>query len=104
MRDEGGDGCGFGLDPALASVPVGDLIAMPDEPGELCLGGPGVAPGYLDRPELSEERFVPGPFAPDRLYKTGDLVRLLETGERGFLLERGLSERQAEERRLAARP
>jgi amino acid adenylation domain-containing protein len=49
--------------------------------GELYIGGDGVATGYLDRPELTESRFVPNPFKPGtRMYKTGDLVRYRPDG------------------------
>ena len=52
------------------------------------IGGPGVALGYLHRPELTAERFVPDPFADDgeaRLYRTGDLVRWRPDGNIEFL-------------------
>ena len=57
-------------------------------PGELCLGGAGVARGYLDRPELTAERFVPHPHATSpgaRLYRAGDLARWLPDGSLEFL-------------------
>jgi aspartate racemase len=57
-------------------------------PGELYTGGDGVARGYLERPELNAERFVPDPFSsePDaRLYKTGDLARYLKSGDIEFI-------------------
>jgi amino acid adenylation domain-containing protein len=66
------------LDPAGRPVPLG-------LPGELCLGGAGVADGYLGRPDLTAERFVPDPFAPGRIYRTGDLARVLPDGRLAFL-------------------
>ncbi|MBL0388673.1 amino acid adenylation domain-containing protein [Tumebacillus sp. ITR2] len=54
----------------------------PGVPGELYVGGSGVARGYLNREHLTEERFVENPYRPqERLYKSGDLVRLLPNGE-----------------------
>ena len=53
------------------------------EPGEICLGGAGLARGYLGREELTRERFVESPMGPDgppRLYRTGDLGRWEEDG------------------------
>ncbi|MEY4518514.1 MAG: hypothetical protein RLZZ499_1113, partial [Cyanobacteriota bacterium] len=64
------------LDANLQPVPIG-------VPGELHIGGDGVTKGYLNRSELTEEKFISNPFssAPNsKLYKTGDLVRFLPNG------------------------
>jgi amino acid adenylation domain-containing protein len=57
-------------------------------PGEIYVGGGGVARGYLHRPELTAERFIPHPFSAERgarLYRTGDLARYLPEGELEYL-------------------
>jgi amino acid adenylation domain-containing protein len=87
-------------DDALAVVPIGAPIAntaihiLDDRrrrvpvgiPGELYIGGVQVAVGYVNRDDLTVERFVPDPFDPcGRLYKTGDLARWLPNGQVEFL-------------------
>ena len=66
------------LDEYLQPVPVG-------VPGELHIGGAGLAQGYLNRPELTQDKFIPNLFDNSKLYKTGDLVRYLPDGNIEFL-------------------
>ncbi len=69
------------LDEQLRQVPIGEV-------GELHIGGAGLAKGYLNRPELTAEKFISHPFSNEpeaRLYKTGDLVRYLADGQIAFV-------------------
>ncbi|MCU1463450.1 MAG: non-ribosomal peptide synthetase [Acidimicrobiales bacterium] len=89
-RDDGGP-------PTIGHPVAGGVALVLDRHGELCpvgipgeihLGGPGVARGYLGRPELTAERFVPHPRAPGpsgRLYRTGDRGRWLPSRELEYL-------------------
>ncbi|MCY8981666.1 fengycin non-ribosomal peptide synthetase FenD [Bacillus halotolerans] len=55
-------------------------------PGELYIGGEGVARGYLNRDDLTAARFVPNPYLPgDRLYRTGDLAKRLASGDLEYM-------------------
>ncbi|GAA0942730.1 amino acid adenylation domain-containing protein [Actinocorallia libanotica] len=65
------------LDEGLRPLPCG-------VPGELCVGGAGLAFGYLNRPELTAERFTTLP-SGERIYRTGDLARFRADGELEFL-------------------
>jgi len=90
------------LDPNVTSIPIGRPISntrafVLDEnrqpvpigvSGELCLGGDGLARGYLNRATLTEEKFISDPFTQDidsRLYRTGDLCRWRADGNLEFL-------------------
>ncbi|MFF2807624.1 amino acid adenylation domain-containing protein [Streptomyces sp. NPDC058000] len=66
------------LDERLRPVP-------PGTPGELYIGGDGVADGYHGRPDLTAQKFLDDPFAPGRVYRTGDLVRQLPDGRLAYL-------------------
>jgi len=68
------------LDEGMREVPVGT-------PGEIYIGGLGVARGYRNRPDLTQERFIPNPFEGDtsRLFKTGDSAQRLADGQIAFL-------------------
>ncbi len=75
------NGRAYVLDRFGAPVPIGVR-------GELCIGGVGVARGYLNHPDLTAERFVPDPYCDTpgaRIYKTGDLARYLPNGNIEFL-------------------
>ncbi|MBT8342953.1 MAG: amino acid adenylation domain-containing protein [Desulfatitalea sp.] len=87
-----------GIGASIIGVPIPDLstyvvderlqLLPPGIPGELVVGGAGLARGYHARPELTAERFVKDPFSSKeggRLYRSGDLVRLLPTGELDYL-------------------
>lgn len=84
------------LDPAGAPVP--DEI-----PGELCIGGAGLARGYYERPDLTAAAFEPDPTGPAgaRRYRTGDLVRRRSDGELEFL---GRMDRQVKVRGYRVEP
>jgi amino acid adenylation domain-containing protein len=89
-------------DPRRGSVPIGRPIAntqlyvldpdmnpvSPGVMGELYIGGAGVGRGYLNRPELTQQKFLPDPFSGRsgaRLYRTGDLARYRQDGTLEFL-------------------
>jgi amino acid adenylation domain-containing protein len=69
----------FILDPLHQLVPIGFL-------GEICIGGNGLARGYLNNPELTADKYVDNPFRPgERMYKTGDIGRWQPDGHVLFM-------------------
>jgi len=69
------------LNKKLMPVPIGI-------PGELYIGGDGISPGYLNLPNMTDERFIPNPFSTEpnqKIYKTGDLVQYFSDGNLVFL-------------------
>lgn len=104
--------------PGTGTIPIGRPIAntrlyvldallepVPDGvTGEICIGGPGVARGYLNAPEATAEKFVPDPFSPEpgaRLFKTGDLARRRADGAVEFI---GRSDQQVKIRGFRVEP
>ena len=92
--------CCFKIDKKYeTSIPIGKPIAnstayivsengkiQPEGvPGELWVGGDGVGEGYLNREELTAEKFIKNPFGNGKIYKTGDLVKLLPDGNIEFI-------------------
>ncbi|MCW3465953.1 non-ribosomal peptide synthetase [Chitinophaga nivalis] len=74
-----GNSTAYILDSQLQPVPIGVV-------GEICVGGAGLAQGYLNQPDLTAAKFIAHPFiAGERLYKTGDLGRWLPDGNIGFV-------------------
>lgn len=86
--------------PSLDSVPIGQpisntqLFILDDNnqvqpigvPGELCISGHGLSRGYINRPELTESKFVSNPYLKDmKMYRTGDLARWLADGNIEYL-------------------
>ena len=67
------------MDSKLRLLPIG-------VPGEVCVGGDGVSRGYLDRDDLTRQKFTQNPYKPEeRMYRSGDLAKLLPTGEMVYL-------------------
>ncbi|MGO3168741.1 amino acid adenylation domain-containing protein, partial [Senegalia sp. (in: firmicutes)] len=62
-----------------------DMLCGIGMPGELCITGLGVSRGYLNREELTKEKFVDNPFGEGKMYRSGDLVRWLPDGNIEYL-------------------
>lgn len=81
LRDRAKVPIGFPLQRTELLVLDDDLAPVaPGASGELCVGGPGVALGYLGQPELTATKFVTDPRTGETLYRTGDIVRELPDG------------------------
>jgi amino acid adenylation domain-containing protein len=109
VADGGADGGALAIGRPIANVEVHVVDAKlrpvpPGVDGELCIGGLGVARAYLNRPQLTDERFVPDPFGARpgaRLYRTGDRGRLGFDGQLHFL---GRVDRQLKVRGFRVEP
>nr|AJY78094.1 nonribosomal peptide synthetase [Myxococcus virescens] len=87
--------CAYVLDDDLEPVP-------PGAPGMLYIGGAGLARNYFGRPELSAAAFLPNPFIEgERMYRTGDIVRILSSGDLDFV---GRKDRQVKLRGFRIEP
>lgn len=76
------------LDVALLLLDREQHLVPNAVPGEICISGPGLSRGYLGRPGLTAERFIPNPYAAqpgDRLYRTGDLAKRHHNGDLLYL-------------------
>ena len=63
----------------------GKILCGIDVPGEICVTGSGVASGYMNLPELTEQKFVDNPFGEGKMYRSGDLARWLPDGNLEYL-------------------
>ena len=85
-KDSGTPAIGTGLwNTQVYVLDAGRELLPAGAKGELYIGGAGVARGYLNRADLTQERFIANPFGDGRLYCTGDLVRWRPDGELEFL-------------------
>ena len=66
------------VDQYMQPTPIGAI-------GELCIAGDGVGSGYINRPDLTKEKFIDNPFGEGKLYKTGDLVYWREDGNIAYI-------------------
>ncbi|MBR5773426.1 MAG: amino acid adenylation domain-containing protein, partial [Clostridia bacterium] len=76
---------GSPIDNAQVYILSGTSLCGIGIPGELCVAGEGLARGYLNKPELTAEKFIDNPFGEGKLYRTGDLARWLPDGNIEYL-------------------